>query len=145
MVRVFYAHGSNEDPGKIKGDALSLRKLLESKFQPGEIIVVVPGRRDFAANFTGDWNAWTGGVINRKSIVTGEPVYKIFVTPNETCGRATAQLLNTAIDNERAVFHWNKETVLERVENVCCVDPEDWSGGYSVALSRQVELFNDSP
>ena len=116
MVRVFYAHGSNEDPKDIKRETLALREFLKPKFQSGEIIVVVPGRRDFAANFTGDWSAWTNGVVSRKSIVTGEPVYKIFITPNETCGRATAQLLNTALDSKRAVFHWDREDALERVE-----------------------------
>lgn len=139
-LRVFYAHPTGESPGEIPKSVKALKTLIETKLKEkfeslaaAPVIVVTPGRTDHASFFKGDWEKWQEDVVRRRHALTGEPRYSVFVVPGESCGRATAGILQFAMTKGRKVLRWDrKENKLRPVKKVVAFDSEDWISGFMV-------------
>jgi hypothetical protein len=141
-MRVFYAHPSSEDSATTKTRVEFLRGLLQMKINGtfGEDnapkVIVVPGRRDHAKNWRGDWEHWQHQVVHRSNAITGKPVYSIFVCPEGRCGRATANILGMALTKGRPVFSCGLG-VLNKIDRIHVIDSEDWVSGYIPLAAEQ--------
>ena len=133
-MKVFYAHGYHETPTEIEEAAVALRGVLEAR--SSKVVRIRTGRNDHAANWKGDWDVWEHNVVHKKNLTTGKPVYDVFITSGERIGRATARILNMAIDVGKPVFWWSGETGkgISKVIRVEEIDSEDWTSGFRVVL-----------
>jgi hypothetical protein len=136
-MRVFYAHGYHETPTEIEEDAHQLLETLQARSD--KIVRVRTGRSDHAANWKGDWDAWEHGVVHKKNLTTGKPVYDVFVTSGEKVGRATARILSMALEAGKPVFWWSGEAGkgILKVVQVEVVDAEDWTWGWRVICKKR--------
>ena len=150
MLRVFFAHPSSMDQKTIESTTKELRKKIEEKFLYTQghapAIRVVAGRDDHMRHWKGDWVKWQDGVLTRKDSMTGKPLYGMFITCGERCGRATAHILSGAL-KDRPVFNWDGERLCG-VSSVEMLDGEDWSNGFLVKKKekkgpKQLQLFGD--
>lgn len=121
--------------------SIDIRDFIATKqgTDTSDHIRVVPGREDFQKNAHGDWDSWQANVVMRTDFMTGKPVYDLFVTTGDTCGKATAAILKMALLEGKSVFKW-VDGSLERVGDVVVEDPEDWATGYRLS-PVQLELF----
>jgi len=136
-IGVFYAHRARVPEEELKGEqfalATTLRPKMEAHFGEEVQLTIVPGAKDFAAYFQGDWNAWAEGVHTRRNSVTGRVLYDLFVCPDQNVGRATAHMLITAMGAGRKVFHFDAFTgKLSLVRLIACIDDDNWSSGYQL-------------
>ena len=140
-TRVFFAHPASMDEDDIWDACIDIRDFIAKKegTDTSDHIRVVPGREDFQKNAHGNWDEWQEKVAVRLNFMTGKHVYDLFVTTGDTCGKATAAILKTALLFSRPVFVWNDDA-LERVHDVVVDDPEDWATGYRI-VPAQLELF----
>lgn len=147
MVRVFYAHSRNCE--NVTERSLELTRVIAEKYVAAgknkPSVQVVPGREDHRRHFKGDWDSWQESVVTRLDSITRKPVYDMFVVDHERCGRATANIIGAALTQGKAVFIWapleaqrrqswldQHGPFLDRVVRVQVVDPEDWTGGFSL-------------
>ena len=140
-TRAFFAHPSSMPYDDIWDTCIDIRDFIASKqgADTSNHIRVVSGREDFQKNAHGDWDEWQERVVGRLDFMTGNHVYDLFVTTGNTCGKATAAILKTALLFSRPVFVWT-DGALERVHDVVVDDPEDWATGYRI-VPVQLELF----
>lgn len=136
-IGVFYAHRARVPEDELKSQRFVLGTVLKPKMEAhfGEEVqlTIVPGAKDFEAYFQGDWNAWAADVSTRKNVVTGKPLYDLFVCPDQFVGRATAHMLITAMGIGRKVFHFDAFTgKLQPVRLIACIDDDNWSAGYQL-------------
>tara|TARA_R110002110_G_scaffold345515_1_gene555798 strand:- start:6 stop:467 length:462 start_codon:yes stop_codon:yes gene_type:complete len=131
-MKVFYAHGYHETPTEIEEAARRLLETLQARSD--KTVRVRTGRSDHTANWKGDWDAWEHNVVHKKNLTTGKPMYDIFVTSGDKVGRATARILNMALDVGKPVFWWGGEIGkgIVKVVGVEEVDAEDWTWGWQV-------------
>tara|TARA_R110000824_G_scaffold3120_4_gene14409 strand:+ start:4023 stop:4496 length:474 start_codon:yes stop_codon:yes gene_type:complete len=150
MIRVFFAHPSSMDQKAIEVSMKELRAAIERKFLATKgnapAIRVVSGRNDHARHWKGDWERWQSGVLSRKDSMTGQPLYSMFVTIGDRCGRATASILRGAL-SDRPVFTWDGERLCG-VSSVEIFDEEDWTTGFRIQKRerkpKQLQLFGDN-
>jgi len=145
-IRAFFAHPSGMDEDAIWDACIDIRDIIAKKqgMDTMDHIRVISGREDFQSNFRGNWEDWQTGVITRQNSMTGKPVYDVFITGSTILGRATAGLLNTALQAEKPVFHWtgDPDVPFERIAKIVIEDPEDWTHGYRIEpFPSQLELF----
>jgi hypothetical protein len=146
-IRVFYAHSSAESEEETKSQCQKIKELISKRGESKgrELSVsVVPGRADFRANCRGDWDVWAKGIITRDHAITREPFYDLIIVPGEYVGRATAQIVDSAVRAGRPVFllteggeEWGP---LQRITQVYPYDPDDWQGGYRCEPDPQLSL-----
>mgnify|MGYP003131760183 CR=1 FL=1 len=146
-MKVFYAHGYHEGATEIDDSAHKLKELLQTRTQ--KVVRVRTGRNDHAANWTGCWDSWEHNVVHKKNLTTGKPVYDVFVASGERVGRATARILNMAIDAGKPVFWWTGDCDggISKVSHIEEVDGEDWTWGWKAVckprkkpIGSQVQL-----
>ena len=146
MIRIFYAHPSTESPKQIKEDTKRLIELigerLESRSGTLPKIAVISGRRDFQSFYRGDWSDWAKSVVERVDSMTRKRAYAFFIIRTETCGRATANIIQFALAKKRQVFWWDGDSTFIRVEKIEVSDPENWSSGFNIIkVPYQLPLF----
>ena len=141
---VFYAHPSNDPAAKIQKERRELCEFLErrshGKVGPGGglAISVTSGRTEHKHTFTGDWDRWQRAVVKRKHATTGDIRYHMFVVPSRECGRATAGILEMALQEGRKVCLWDRESgKISRVYRIESFDPEDWTTGFRVSTQSE--------
>ena len=133
---VFYAHPAGDSPRSIEQDRQKLLESLRERFHKqlgakSPKVSVTSGRKEHRMTWAGDWERWQKQVVTRKHAMTGDIRYHMFVVPGDTCGRATAAILDHALKANRKVVVWNKETgKLHRVKGVQPFDPDDWTSGF---------------
>lgn len=141
---VFYAHAANETPIKIEHDRKALLDFLTKRFHEkvgaymSPSISVTSGRAEHRHTFTGDWEKWQRGVVKRKHATTGDIRYHMFVVPSKECGRATASILEMALQEGRKVCLWDRES--GKISKVCRIesfDPEDWTSGFRASTEQE--------
>lgn len=147
-IGVFYAHRARIPEAELRSQRLSLEDVLRPKMAAhfGEEVqlTIVPGSKDFEAYFQGDWNDWAAGVHSRKNVVTGKPMYDLFVCPDEYIGRATAHMLISAMGAGRKVFYFSPyDGRLQAVRMIACIDDDNWSSGYQLITRSRKEASND--
>ena len=140
-MKVFYANAASTSPQAIEQDALTLKEALELKSGGSKNFRVRSGRSDHHINFRGDWEAWQNGIIKRKHLTTGKPLYAMFVVSGTHCGRATATILHLALQMRRPVFWWNGQNpgTFHRVTGIREEDCEDWTNGWSITYALPTE------
>ena len=130
-MRAFYAHA--RDGARVK-DRVALRTLLAGKGLEAHVVL---GINDHIKNWKGNWEEWQKDVVHRVNFVTKKPVYDLFITGGDTCGRATAGILREALSAGKPVFWWDGNGKLERVTGVVTFDPEDWQHGWRFERSEK--------
>lgn len=140
-IGVFYAHRTRIPDQDLADELVILAALLkprlEARFQDEVTLGVMPGKKDFERYFHGDWNEWTSSVALRRNVVTGRPLYDLFVCPDEFVGRATAHLLIAAMGAGKKVFRFNTYTKkLQTVAFIACIDDDNWSSGYQLITAQ---------
>ena len=68
-------------------------------------------------------------------------MYDVFVTSGDRVGRATARILNMAIDAQKPVFWWSGEQGqgISKVAHIEEVDSEDWTSGWRAVCKKRKE------
>mgnify|MGYP003149320088 CR=1 FL=1 len=140
-TRAFFAHPASMQEDDIWDACIDIRDFIATKqgADTSDHIRVVSGRDDFQKNAHGDWDAWQAGVVIRQDFMTGKPVYDLFITTGDTCGKATASILKMALLEKKPVFNWT-DGALERIDDIVVDDPEDWATGYRI-VPIQLQLF----
>jgi len=114
VVRVFLAHPKGDTPTPV--DMQRLRDSFHRLGMPGaldpQLVVYVTGEEDFSVNFQryGGWNGWTQSVGAGKEYQGNAIVPRfdlIVVLPSQHVGRATADIVNYAVSNQRPVFFFD--------------------------------------
>jgi trans-2-enoyl-CoA reductase len=106
--RVFLAHPkglSGEEVARMEG---AVRAYMKAK-QPTLDIEVTTGFADWERHFKrlGSWDAWILDVAKGVDYTTREPRYTHFVVPEGAMGKATADILSTAMAVGKEVLIWN--------------------------------------
>lgn len=144
--RAFYGHSANEPTDVVDKTCKELRNLLLKKFTTagkGTKVSVIPGRDDFRINCRGDWNAWGKSIVARRDAMTQQPYYDFIIIPGSVVGRATAQIVEWAVQVGRPVFMMVDTkgvcgpTYLVRVTQVYPYDPDDWQQGFRCETAEQ--------
>ncbi len=131
-MNVFLAHSIHDSDNAIS----SMQQELTALFRAEGIedaIDVIPGRDDFKEHFAsaGGWRGWPVDVATRRQYLTHGYFYDAFVTPHEYVGKATAQIIEYALDNSRPVLFLRDETLFV-VTSLECVDAQDAKAGWKV-------------
>jgi hypothetical protein len=145
MKRIFFAHTAQATPEEVRDNCKRLKGLLVNLGgNEHETFKVIPGRADHQSHFRGDWESWQKDVVNRTNATTGEPVYDMFIVLGKTCGRATAGIMERAIELTRPCLRWDGQEVLDAVAEVIMADPDDWQSGWKLRCpAEQLYLFED--
>tara|TARA_R100000808_G_C2155439_1_gene167917 strand:+ start:15840 stop:16319 length:480 start_codon:yes stop_codon:yes gene_type:complete len=138
---VFYAHSATDRPSEIATQRVELEDFLKKRFlkkfgDSSPAVYVISGRKEHRMTWRGDWEAWQKKVVTRRHSTTGDICYHMFVVPSEYCGRATAGILDNALQAERDLFLWDRDgEKLMKVTGVQAVDADDWTRGYRVIVN----------
>ena len=93
---------------------------------------VISGRDDFKERSAslGGWQGWA------RDVATGEdeygvPSFHAIIVPSEVIGKATAGIVQDALDADKAVYFW-RSGELVWVKAVKTIDQEDWKQGWKL-------------
>ena len=131
-MRVFYAHPSSESTRGIFSAVLELSDLFTQRGSTGAQIIAA--RKAYDTNFRGDWDEWAESTTTAIHAVTRKPRYNLFVIPGRYCGRATARIVQSALEAGRPVFTWDRDQSLQKVTQIEVSDPDDWTTGYHLLV-----------
>jgi hypothetical protein len=110
MIRVFIAHAKGDDDAALA----KLRGEIAAALEAGRIAAAVTlGRDDFEAHFPrlgSSWQAWCADVVSGFHPVTREPRYTHLIVPTEFVGKATADMVATALRVGKPVLRWRAIT-----------------------------------
>ena len=139
MKRFLYAHPVGMDEVESLYVASMIKDKIYARMADRGIrsirITVVSGRKDYEKFFpkAGTWEGWQGNIVTRCDATTGKRFYSGYVVTGDTCGKATAAILQHALQERRPVFHYDVDTgQMVRVASIDNDDPEDWTGGWSI-------------
>ena len=112
-------------PKGMDADALQRYKAQASQLVDATIVLAV---EDYAEHFEGSWRDWTDNVHKR---------YDGFLILTKTIGRASADILTTALDlglmvGRCEVGQDGKITDVAVVNEVVTIDPKNWKTGWEV-------------
>ena len=126
MKRIFLATAKGDSPDKIDGWK---RELLAEL--PG--VTIVDGYTDWQDNFSrcGGWGEWARDVAQGRDI-NGQARYDLFVSPYALVGRATAQILEAAMQMGKPVVLASAANGAQRVIGVMQVDAHSWKAGWEL-------------
>ena len=146
MRTVFYCHRATEPEAETTRACGNLESLLFAR-STGLLgnFRIIPGRQDHATNFHGNWDAWAQGVPHRINSMTRRPLYNLFVVPQTTIGKATAQILQAALELRRPVYYWDGAGWFVRVREIRCFDPMYFKGGWGVVIPSTSLLSPTTP
>ena len=97
---------------------------------------VVTGLEDFRANIAldGSFDCWAKGVAGRRDTYTGQPVYRAIFVPQDTVGKATAIIADSALKLGSPVFlmsdHGPDGASFTPVSKVTQLDGENYAAGW---------------
>lgn len=130
MERVFYAHRRDADVGEINEAVATLSSHLAHRLHTA--VKVTSGRDDFKRRFAmaGGWSAWPDSVSS--PLAGGESRYTIIVVPDGPVGKATAQIVETALQRGVACLWWDGDVDEPMLQQLKLVqeDREDWKNGW---------------
>jgi len=102
-MNVFLAHPKRWEEGHIN----EWRDALAAMFaEEGVPAMVIPGRDDFQAYMAaeGTFSAWAASIIKRRDLMTRERFYGAVVATTREVGKATADIIRSALDNDVPVL-----------------------------------------
>lgn len=141
-MRILLAHPRAWDPGDV---AAALRPL-RARYPQHEIVA---GRDSFSqmSQSLGGWEEWARWCGSGTG-ADGRPSYNVILVPGETCGRATAQIVQGALAAGRAVFSVPDPTSIDARAGIfnalevigVHVSMKDWKQGSYVVVDRDCGL-----
>ena len=127
-TRVFYAHPASYSVEDIVEDKTTISEILKASD-------IITGREGFSENYMGNWSDWCNHVVDRIHPLDGKPRFNFFITPEQELGKATADILDRALGERRAVYYFNKkEGRLEQVKSIQEIDRFNYVAGWKVQL-----------
>jgi len=138
-ARLFLAHPYGFTDAQVAGFKEKVLAAAPEAFDhPVECVL---GRDDFQQNFfaCGGWRGWPREVaLGRQMSFAGlEPRFHAFVVPDETCGKATAEILSLALGAGKLVLVLDMESgKLSRAVNVIMSDPGDAQSGWTLEVTN---------
>lgn len=100
---------------------------------PSYSFSIISAKAEFDQHFAacGGWEPWIKAVVARVDPTSRAPVYRGFILPNEYFGKATAGIVQAALQAQRQVLLFDPANPqLCRVRALEVVDPTDWQHGY---------------
>jgi len=127
-MRVFLATAKGDTPSKVDEWTAELRARLPSA-------TIVDGVTDWTENFgrCGGWNGWAMDVAQGRDI-NGRARFDAFVCPYEYVGKATAQIVGSALAAGKPVLLLRRDGTVAQVMGVTVVDPESWKAGWMLVV-----------
>lgn len=127
MKRIFLATAKGDSPDKIAEWKQELTDALPES-------AVVDGMTDWTENFgrCGGWNGWAQDVAQGRDI-NGRARYDMIVCPYLCVGKATAQIIELALQAGKPVVA-STGTEARRVRAVVQVDPHSWKAGWELVV-----------
>ena len=123
--------------GALDTEVESAYATVQDKFQKsvpeGIKVSVTRALDDWNDNFKrcGSWDAWTHDVAAGVDYEFRTPRYNAIVCTTENVGRATAQIVEHALEAKKMVaVQANGDT--KRVYGVTAIDPENWKAGWQL-------------
>ena len=125
-MRVFLATAKGDDALRVE----ELRQAVQAKAPNA---TVVDGVSDWNENFhrCGGWNGWIEDVAAGREL-SGRPRFDAYIAPYATVGRATAQIIERALQLGKPVLHVPRNGETLRVTGVECTDFDSWKAGWSL-------------
>jgi len=135
MYRAFLAHKRQLDDRKIDQLVAGATLLLRGK--GADFAKVISGRDDFKERSAslGGWQGWARDVATGEDEY-GSPSFHAIIIPDERIGKATAGIVQEALNVGKAVYFWRKSELLS-VQTVEAVDPKDWKQGWRLIFAQQ--------
>ncbi len=132
QYKAFLAHKRQLDDRKI--DQLVAGATLLLRDRGADFARVIPGRDDFKERSAslGGWQGWARDVATGEDEY-GNPSFHAIIVPDERIGRATAGIVQDALNVGKAVFFWRKGELVA-VQTVETVDQEDWKQGWKLTF-----------
>lgn len=130
-MKVLLAHGMHDSETQIE----DWKQIIESIFRSDDLpCEVVLGREDHKENFasSGGWGGWTFDVVMRKDYMTQDYHYGAIIVPGEFIGKATAQIVQHALDHSRPVLLLWQDRELVPVQAIDRIDDQDFKQGWRV-------------
>ena len=128
--RAFLAHKRTTEDKKIDQLVAGATLLLRDKGV--DLARVIAGRDDYKARSAalGGWQGWARDVATGEDEY-GNPSFHAIIVPSERVGKATAGIVQSALDVGKAVYFWRKGELVS-VQNIKNIDPEDWKEGWKL-------------
>jgi hypothetical protein len=126
--------------GALDTEVESAYATVQVKFQQsvpdGVAVSVTRAVDDWTSNFKrcGSWDAWAHDVAAGVDYEFRTPRYNAVVCTTETVGKATAQIVEHALEAEKMVAVQTNGTV-QRVYGVEAIDPENWKAGWHLTTT----------
>jgi len=114
----------------VAGATLLLREL--GVVRGDETAVVTAGRDDYKERSAalGGWQGWARDVAVGEDEY-GRPTFHTIIVPDERVGKATAGIIQDALDVGKPVYFWRTRELVS-VKTVQAVDQEDWKQGWKL-------------
>ena len=133
-VRVFYA--TKKDANEY--DSEELRARIQTTLLahlPEKAVTVVGALTDYEERFAqyGTWEGWQLDVATGVRFNDRQPRYHMFIVTDREIGRATAAILQGALELRKPVLFFEVGArALHHVRGVSTDDSDDWKGGWRV-------------
>jgi len=129
MKRIFLAAAKGDSPDKVA----EWKAEIEAQAPGAE---VVDGLADWRENFgrCGGWPGWVQDVARGRDL-NGRPRFDAVVCPRESVGKATAQIVEAALQERKPVLLVNAGGV-RRVTGVMQVDSDAWKAGWELVTAE---------
>jgi len=130
QYRAFLAHKRTLEDKKIDQLVAGATLLLRGKGVDNAR--VISGRDDFKERSAslGGWQGWARDVATGEDEY-GTPSFHAIIVPSEVIGKATAGIVQDALDAGKAVYFWRKGELVW-VKTVKTIDQEDWKEGWKL-------------
>ena len=101
---------------------------------PHAKITVVRSKEEFEKSFKqcGGWDEWTTHVSTGVDYEFRTPLYNAIVCTTEVVGKATAQMVEKAVEARRMVAVVHSDGQISRVVGVKCLDNDNWQTGWQL-------------
>lgn len=130
QYRAFLAHKRQLEDKKIDQLVAGATLLLRGKGMDNAR--VISGRDDFKERSAalGGWQGWARDVATGEDEY-GTPSFNAIIVPSEVIGKATAGIVQDALDADKAVYFWRKGELVW-VTGIQTIDQEDWKQGWKL-------------
>jgi hypothetical protein len=125
MKRIFLAAAKGDSPDKVAAWKAEIEVQA-----PG--VAIVDGLTDWGENFSrcGGWSGWVQDVARGRDL-NGRPRFDAVVCPRASVGKATAQIVEAALQERKPVLLVNAGGV-RRVTGVVQTDSDSWKAGWEL-------------
>jgi len=135
-MRVFLAHSKGTTDLEIQRLSEELKLYFSAM---GKDVEVVAGVDDFNLNIGSDgtFDAWARNVPVRMDTFTGQRVYSVFAVPGREMGKATALIIQKALEAGAEVYsvEWVGDDIeLHYADAVVEVDARDFFRGWLLSV-----------